>query len=140
MKKLLKYLEKNGYNTEVLSFGYDYFTNAPEIKKQGVLVKINLKDAARYNKLMLYINRFNYVKVWDGINPDCYGLTLMNNTDYEDIEKYLFYRALSVRKCEELIHKYHTEPLTIDLNDECKKIMLEYGIRYNTALINAATA
>lgn len=140
MKKLLKYLEKNGYNTEVLNFGYDYFTNAPEIKKQGVLVKISLKDTVRYNKLMLYINRFNYVKVWDGINPDCYGLTLMNNTDYEDIEKYLFYRALSVRKCEELIHKYHTEPLTIDINAECKKIMLEYGMRYNTDLINVATA
>lgn len=139
MKKLIKYLEKNGYNIELINFGYNYFTNAPEIKRTGVLVKINLKDATRYNKLMLYINRFNYVKVWDGINPDCYALTILNKADFEALETYTYYRALSVRKCEELIHRYHTEPLTIDINQECKNIMLDYGIRYNTACINQAT-
>jgi len=134
MKNLKAWLEKNNYNYEVVKLGYDYFYNAPKIEKEAVIIKIPLKDAVKYNKLKIHQNRYNYIGVWDGINPDIYAITLIDNASYNDLTQYETARNASVQECENLIHRYHTEPLAINLNRELEKIMYRHGTNYNMTL------
>ena len=142
MKRLINYLTKNGYGFKVCSYGSSYFFNVEPVSIHAVIITIgfNKEQATLYNKLSRYLSRYDYKKIVDGVNGAGYHIALTTNSNYGIYEAYKAAEKASELVCNDLIHKYNAEPLTIDLNHEVRKIMDHYGYILNNAIKGMATA
>lgn len=146
MKKFKEYLKKNNITYAPRQYNENYFNNSEPVQCEAIQVTTWF-DSENY-----YIQRANMEKV----KKYCarYGYTIINSwftnvydtiiittaADAALLKLYWAYKEPAAVDCENLMHRYYTEPLTINLNHELKKIMFKYGAAYNAALIQAATA
>jgi hypothetical protein len=149
MKKLIDYLNKNNINYKIVSIGENYFNNAPALHFDAVQITVYYDRFNDYNKQAAdkktaerYINRYNkkYCK-FSGWFTGSYDTIIITTTAAAAaIRLYQAYSTPAHNDCEALMHRYYTEPLIINLNNELKKIMFKYGAQYNAAIMQAATA
>lgn len=133
MKNLLRYLDKNNMNYEIEKFGARYFNNAPGLIFEGVIIEIDCRNRNQLEKITKYCNRYNYTIKNDRLIYPFRYLTVFRNQDNKELDLYHEFLDPCKNECELLIHRYHTEPLTINLNDEIHKTMIYWGLKYNTA-------
>lgn len=149
MKKLIEYLKNNNIDFEEVKIGEAYFHNAAPLSYKAVQITVYYNRYNNYNKQAAdkkraeaYIKRYNKKYcVFSGWFTGSYDTIIISTVEaVEAIRLYQEYSTPARNECEALMHKYYTEPLTINLNHELKKIMFKYGTMYNAAIIQAATA
>ena len=147
MKNIIKWLDKNNIEYDLVTIGEKYFNNAAPLHFQAIQITVwydkynnyNLQNANK-EKALKYCTRYGY-KVFNSWFTGNYDTVIITTAAaYNAIKLYQEYSAPAAAECELLMHRYYTEPLTINLNNELKKIMFKYGALYNAALNQAATA
>lgn len=139
-KNIIKWLERNNYKYEIDIYGGDYFTNADPVYINAPRVEVDALNQATINRIYKYCKKYGYIVKYDRLIYPYRYLVIFTAAENAANDLYFTYRDKCINKCELLMHKYYTEPLTIDLNYELHKIMTYYGLQYNTAKIESKTA
>ena len=147
MNKLIKWLDKNNIKYDIVSIGENYFNNAPALHFDAVQITVYYdrfndynKQAANKAKAENYCKKYGYKIVNSWFTGSYDTVIISTAARVAALELYTEYKNPAAAECELLMHRYYTEPLTIDLNAELKKIMFKYGAKYNAVLNAAATA
>ena len=83
MKKLINYLNKNGVDFRPVSYGSNYFYNAPALEFDGIIASFDYtsgnyyKASADLAKLEKYCARYGYSVFNRGVNPKCIYIHIM---------------------------------------------------------------
>lgn len=135
MKKLFKYLEKNGCDFRKEKAGSSYFYNVPEMVKDLAVVIFEYTEIQadkREKDLLRYCKRYGYKITSSGGWIGCRWYHIMSGSDFEELDYLGRFVRMSVDECEQEIHAGRT--------DRLKEIMDYFGALYLDAVkaINAA--
>lgn len=147
MKKLLNYLNKNGVIFRPVSYGSDYFYNAPALAFEGVIASFDYtsgnyyKASAELAKLEKYCARYGYKTFNNGVNPSCVFVHIMKATEKAQLDLYLQFQELSTNEFWQVVHERRQTGLDMsEENEIAKKIMFRYGSEYNKAFAEQKNA
>ena len=148
MIRLVKWLEKHGYNYERVNYGGDYFFGV-SCHIEGIMVTLDRKEyfdaykQAQYIKK--YCERYGYKIITEGYNVHCSWLSIGKPIDVDILNKYWLYSGLSVSECEKVAHNYHLNEIYnthhAQLDKELRAIMTRYEALYRQdyiKLVNVA--
>lgn len=144
MKKLFNYLSKNGVDFRPVSYGSNYFYNAPAVEFNGVIASFDYtsgnyhKATAELAKLEKYCARYGYTVFNRGVNPKCVYIHIMKTTDRAALDLYYQFQDASQKEFWQTVHERRLAGLdTSEENEIAKKIMFRYGSEYNKARTQA---
>lgn len=144
MKKLINYLNKNGVDFRPVSYGSNYFYNAPALEFDGIIASFDYtsgnyhKASADLAKLEKYCSRYGYKTFNNGVNPDHLFVHIMKATEKAQLVLYYQYQEASKNEFWQVVHERRLAGLdTSEENEIAKKIMFRYGSEYNKARTQA---
>lgn len=137
MKRLLKWLTKNGYDYKIVQYGSNYFFNT-SLSFDCVMVHFDrekygacVKESAKVEK---YACRYGYKIISDGYNLNGAWLSIGTVEEVNQLNLYWKYEKESVKRCEVVMHNYHLNGIYnthhADLEKELKSIMSRYESEY----------
>lgn len=137
MNKLLKWLDKNGFDYKIVKYGSDYFYNT-SVSFDAVMVVF---DREKYGscikaseKVEKYAARYGYKIITDGYNISGAWLSIGTSENVLSLHNYWNYQEKAIKECEVIMHNYHLNGIYnshhAQLESELKSIMSKYESEY----------